>query len=108
MVRTFLKVYLELGSYFLFLQEQIKDIIIIEEALEMHTKSLDIKTRILDGDSHLDVDTSYHSVATIYQEQGRYEEELEMHTGSLDIMTRILGGDSHSAPARSRLKEQYR
>ena len=25
MVRTFLKVYMELGSYFLFLQEQIKD-----------------------------------------------------------------------------------
>ena len=30
MVRTFLKVYMELGSYFLFLQEQIKDIIIME------------------------------------------------------------------------------
>jgi len=29
MVRTFLKVNMELGSYFLFLQEQIKDIIII-------------------------------------------------------------------------------
>ena len=28
MVRTFLKVYMELGSYFWFLQEQIKDIII--------------------------------------------------------------------------------
>jgi hypothetical protein len=28
MVRSFLKVYMELGSYFLFLQEQIKDIII--------------------------------------------------------------------------------
>jgi len=28
MVRTFLNVYMELGSYFLFLQEQIKDIII--------------------------------------------------------------------------------
>jgi hypothetical protein len=27
MVRTFLKIYMELGSYFLFLQEQIKDII---------------------------------------------------------------------------------
>ena len=27
MVRTFRKVYMELGSYFLFLQEQIKDII---------------------------------------------------------------------------------
>ena len=31
MVRTFLKVYMELGSSFLFLQEQIKDIIIIGE-----------------------------------------------------------------------------
>jgi hypothetical protein len=30
MVRTFLKVCMELGSYFLFLQEQKKDIIIIE------------------------------------------------------------------------------
>jgi hypothetical protein len=30
MVRTFLKVYMELGSYFLFLQEPIKDIIIIK------------------------------------------------------------------------------
>ena len=29
MVRTFLKVYMELGSYFLFLREQVKDIIII-------------------------------------------------------------------------------
>ena len=29
MVHTFLKVYMELGSHFLFLQEQIKDIIII-------------------------------------------------------------------------------
>ena len=29
MVRTFLKVYMVLGSYFLFLQEQIKDIVII-------------------------------------------------------------------------------
>ena len=28
MVRVFLKVYMEFGSYFLFLQEQIKDIII--------------------------------------------------------------------------------
>ncbi len=33
MVRTFLKVYMELGSYFLFLQEQIKDIIIIEKTI---------------------------------------------------------------------------
>ena len=33
MVRTFLQVYMELGSYFLFLQEQIKDIIITQESV---------------------------------------------------------------------------
>ena len=33
MVRTFLKVYMELGSSFLFLQEQIKDIIIITASI---------------------------------------------------------------------------
>ncbi len=32
MVRIFLKVYMELGSYFLFLQEQMKDIIIMGDA----------------------------------------------------------------------------
>ena len=36
MVRTFLKVYMELGSYFLFLQEQIKDIIIITSSSSHH------------------------------------------------------------------------
>jgi uncharacterized membrane protein len=34
MVRTFLKVYMELGFYFLFLQEQIKNIIIIIAATQ--------------------------------------------------------------------------
>jgi hypothetical protein len=34
MVRTFLKVYMEFGSYFLFVQEQIKDTIIIAAATE--------------------------------------------------------------------------
>ena len=33
MVRTFPRVYMELGSYFLFLQEQIKDIIITQESV---------------------------------------------------------------------------
>ncbi len=38
-IRTFLKVYMELGSYFLFLQEQIKDIIIIGGRLVFATSS---------------------------------------------------------------------
>jgi len=40
MVRTFLKVYMELGSYFLFLQEQIKDIIIFPMARKSRTGSV--------------------------------------------------------------------
>jgi hypothetical protein len=40
MVRTFLKVYMELGSYFLFLQEQIKDIIIIRRHTECIIQSI--------------------------------------------------------------------
>ncbi len=40
MVRTFLKVYMELGSYFLFLQEQIKDIIISTHADFVGLRSL--------------------------------------------------------------------
>jgi hypothetical protein len=39
MVRTFLKVYMELGSYFLFLQEQIKDIIIIRQPASASQKN---------------------------------------------------------------------
>jgi hypothetical protein len=36
LVRTFLKVYMELGSSFLFLQEQIKDIIITSSSSSAH------------------------------------------------------------------------
>jgi hypothetical protein len=40
MVRTFRKVYMELGSYFLFLQEQIKDIIIIIIIIKTDNKTI--------------------------------------------------------------------
>jgi len=39
MVRAFLKVYMELGSYFLFLQEQTKDIIISQRQQEEISRS---------------------------------------------------------------------
>ena len=45
MVRTFLKVCMELGSYFLFLQEQIKDIIII--TCECIQDTCELKTMVL-------------------------------------------------------------
>ena len=67
----------------------------------MHAESLEIRSRILGGDNHLDVATSYNNVANIYQAQGKYEEELEMHAESLDIGSRILGGDNHLDKAGS-------
>ncbi len=40
MVRTFLKVYMVLGFYFLFLQEEIKDIIIITSGREVTARAI--------------------------------------------------------------------
>jgi hypothetical protein len=40
MVRTFLKVYMDLGSSFLFLQEQIKDIIIVVYLINLASQIL--------------------------------------------------------------------
>jgi hypothetical protein len=65
MVRTFLKVYMELGSYFLFLQEQIKDIII---------KVLD-KSISADGNSKANVDVNH-------KRRGR-EQETEVREGGI-------------------------
>jgi hypothetical protein len=50
MVRTFLKVYMELGSYFLFLQEQIKDIIIIISILLAWLRSTPSKSSSLSSE----------------------------------------------------------
>ena len=47
MVRTFLKVYMDLGSYFLFLQEQIKDIIIIIQLAQCHSEGLHVFAHML-------------------------------------------------------------
>jgi hypothetical protein len=52
MVRTFLKVYMELGSSFLFLQEQIKDIIIMNcscmiEYCSMYVASMNMHNCVL-------------------------------------------------------------
>ncbi len=68
MVRTFLKVYMELGSYFLFLQEQIKDIIIIKKdfffSLATVTLPLrDIQLRLSKGATGVPLFTTWDSVA---------------------------------------------
>jgi hypothetical protein len=54
MVRTFLKVYMELGSDFLFLQEQIKDIIIINpppQNVEVSLCTLPLPPHSIEGSS---------------------------------------------------------
>jgi tetratricopeptide (TPR) repeat protein len=64
-----------------------------EEALETHTKSLDIKTRILGGDSHLDVAKSYNCICNVCHSQGQYEQALQYYQKSLDTKIRICGQD---------------
>ena len=55
MVRTFLKVYMELGSYFLFLQEQIKDIIISGRELHIYLEEGTYHKRLFRGPSTNDM-----------------------------------------------------
>jgi len=61
-----------------------------EEGLEMHMKSLDIKSRIY-GDRHLLVADTLISMAVAYTQQDKYEEELVQHQKSLDIRIRLAG-----------------
>jgi tetratricopeptide (TPR) repeat protein len=95
-----------------------------EEALEMYTKSLDIKTRIYGGDNHLDVAKTRENMAIIYDQQGHYDQALPdvatsfnnigavyekkgdlenalvQHQKALEIRTRVFGSD-HPDVARA-------
>ncbi len=44
-----------------------------EEALEVYTKSFDIKTRIYGGDNHLDVAASKYNIASLKETQGDWK-----------------------------------
>ena len=44
-----------------------------EEALEMLSKSIEIRTCIYGGDSHLDVAKTRENMANIYVDQGHYD-----------------------------------
>ena len=78
-----------------------------EEALEMHRKSLDIKTRILggdNGDSHAFIAfiaDSWNNIGEVLGHMGKYDEALEMLAKSLETRTRIHGVDSHLDVAAS-------
>jgi len=67
-----------------------------EEALEMHAKSLDIRTRILGGDNHLRVADSYQNLAGLYQSQGNQVQTTEMATKAYHIYLKVLGPDHPS------------
>ena len=62
-----------------------------QEAIEMHKKSLAIKTGILGGDSHLDVAMSLMNVGNVLKAMGKYEEVLVQHRKFLGIQIRVVG-----------------
>ncbi len=61
----------------------------------MHSKSLDIKTRIYGGD-HLDVATSLMNVGNVLDDMGKYEEALVQHQKSLDIKIRVVAATTRT------------
>jgi len=71
-----------------------------EEALELYTKSLDIKTRIYGGDNHPDVAASYTNIGVVYCRQGQYERVLEYYQKALEINIKVSGQD-HPDVAKS-------
>ena len=87
MVRTFLKVYMELGSYFLFLQEQIKDIIItkVKATTEAKQQGSGCLTNGSQPQAHRrkhrrgDVGRNLLLVARAHDHGGRDQQKLVVH-----------------------------
>jgi len=66
-----------------------------EEALEMYTKSLDIKTRIHGGDNHPDVAASYQNIGIVYGKKGDRAAATEMYTKAYHIFLKKQLGPDH-------------
>jgi tetratricopeptide (TPR) repeat protein len=64
-----------------------------EEALEIHSKSLDIKTRILGGNNHLDVAASKYNIASLKETQGDLEGARRLFLECEQIYAKVLGAD---------------
>ena len=64
-----------------------------EEALEMHSKSLDIKTRILGGDNHPDVADSKENIGLVFQKMTKKSEARQMFTEAAGIRRKVFGAD---------------
>ena len=72
-----------------------------EEALEMQTKSLEIRTRIYGGDNHPDVARSFNNIGIVYDKKGDLENALVQHQKALEIRTRVFGSDHRMWPTQS-------
>ena len=64
-----------------------------EEALEIHSKSLDIKTRILGGNNHLDVAASKYNIASLKETQGDLEGARSLFLECEQIYLKVFGAD---------------
>ncbi len=62
-----------------------------EEALELYTKSLDIKTRIHGDDNHPDVSASIKNIGIVYHNKGDRAAATEMYTKAYHIFLKVLG-----------------
>jgi tetratricopeptide (TPR) repeat protein len=65
-----------------------------EEALEMHAKSLDIRTRILGGDNHLDVATSLGNLGQVWMTWGSLKRRLFTCKRVLRLCSSSLGAST--------------
>jgi tetratricopeptide (TPR) repeat protein len=70
-----------------------------DEALEMHAKSLGIRTRIYGGDSHPLVADSFNNLGVVYEEKRDLEFALVQHKKALEIRTRAFGTEHPSVAA---------
>ena len=67
-----------------------------EEALEMQTKSLDIRTRIYGGNNHQDVAGSYQNLSAVYQRQGNQVQAKKMVTYGVPNIPEDARTSSHT------------
>ena len=79
---------------------------VYEEALEMHTKSLNMKTRILGGDSHPDVAASKENIGLVFKAMGKKSEAKQMFTEAAGVHRKVLGADHPLRKTSERLAAQ--
>ena len=58
-----------------------------------HAKSLELRTRICGGDSHLSVARSCNNIGVVYDEKGDFKKALVHYQKGLEIMLKLLGSE---------------